>query len=396
MRHAKAYAKFLVGLLVPAGCGCAEAFLGLGSLFDSIGGGLNTIGTCLSPLAPIDLNAVFSSVEQISWLDDSAEITDAPQPEVQAFFREQLGQDVVPADYLTMRFYGLGPLSGGNVVELEPLSERISHVYLYDSDFALIPAGATRDFDGRRRILQVPIPRDSSAVDLRLDLAFLSETGESIARLTRRNDVAPLTPRSQTVVLHFSGQTEILFRSGWLLPTAIGPIDDGAARQAAVEEFRALYAPFHLTVLTDEDPPPDGPFSIIYIGPAEPPFDYYGFAETVDVGNVYQDDVAVVDANRPAIAMARLLGPDVYGRALGGIAAHEMGHLLGLYHVSDPDALMTGAQCQGAGLDIERMLRRQLREAPVTAAVAGLQEWVIGYQEPADYLLAVLGPAGPP
>ena len=180
------------------------------------------------------------------------------------------------------------------------------------------------------------------------------------------------------------------------MPTAIGPIDDGAARQAAVEEFRALYAPFHLTVLTDEDPPPDGPFSIIYIGPAEPPFDYYGFSETVDVGNVYQDDVAVVDANRPAIAIARLLGPDVYGRALGAIASHEMGHLLGLYHVSDPDALMTGAQCQGAGLDIERMLRRQLREAPVTAAVAGLQEWVIGYQEPADYLLAVLGPAGPP
>jgi len=396
MKGAGSFAGFAAGAFALMACGCAEAFLGLGGLFESIGGGLNTIGTCLSPLTPIDLNAVFTRVEQISWLDGSAEITDAPQPEVQAFLREQLGRDVAPAKYLTMRFYGLGPLSRGDLVELEPLSDRISHVYLYDSDFTLIPAGATRDFDGRRRIVQVPIPCDSSAVYLRLDLEFLSETGESIARLTRRSDGAPLTPRPQTVVLHFSGQTEVLFRSGWLLPTEIGPIDEGAARQAAVEEFRVLYAPFNLTVLTDEDPPPDGPFSVIYIGPAEPPFDYYGFSETVDGRNAYQDDVAVVDANRPAIALARLLGPDVYGRALGAIAAHEMGHLLGLYHVSDPDALMTGAQCQGTDLDIERMLRRQLREAPMTVAIAGLQKWVIGVQDPTEYLLAILGPAGPP
>ena len=121
---------------------------------------------------PIDVVSGIASAEPITWLDDSAEVTDAPQPEVQAFFREQLGQDVVPADYLTMRFYGLGPLSDGDVVELEPLGERIGHVYLYDSDFTLIPAGAARDFYGRRRILQIPIPRDSPAVYLRLGLEF--------------------------------------------------------------------------------------------------------------------------------------------------------------------------------------------------------------------------------
>jgi hypothetical protein len=269
----------------------------------------------------------------------------------------------------------------------------MDHVCLYDADCTLIPAGSARDFNGQRRTLQVPIARDTAAAYLRIDLEFLSERNEPIARLTRICSTAPPALRSQTVVLHFGGQAEVTFRNGLLLPAQIGAIDDPLVRDAAVEQFRAVYAPFNLTVLTDGDPLPTGPFSVVYIGPTDLPLFNYGLAEIVDSRNAYQDDVAVVDANQPALELASLLGPQTYGQALGMIAAHEMGHLLGLEHVSDPDALMTGAQCQGTGLDLGRMLARQFKKAPIILVSADLQEWVTGYQDAVPYLLEILGPS---
>lgn len=393
MKVARYRACIAISMLIVTVFGCADLFLGWGELFNNIGDGFNTIGTCLSPLEPIDLNGIFAKVELVTWQDNSAEVTDAPQTDMQTFLLEQLGQDVQPIYYRVLRFYGLGPVTQGDIVEIEPIGSRLSHVYLYDDRWTLIPAGEAHDFNGQQRIQQIAIPRDNSALYLRLDLEFLSETGEAIARVTRKKAMEVPETQPQTVVLNFAGQTDIWFRSGWLVPTEIGPIDDPVARQAAVEAFRTIFTPFGLTVLTNEDPTPEQPHSVIHIGPADPPFDYYGYAEMIDARNVYPDDVAIVDANRPAIALARVLGPAVYGRALGTIAAHEMGHLLGLYHVADSDALMTGAQCQGTELDIERMLRRNFKWAPLIAASDGLTEWVIGYQEPVAYLQSILGPA---
>jgi hypothetical protein len=393
MIHRKEYLHTCVGLLFVAISGCAEAFLGAGGFLGQVGDGLNAVGTCLSPLAPTDLNAVFTKAPLAEWADGSAEITDASQPEVEAFLGEQLGQDVTPADYLVLRIYQLGPLAKGEAIQIEPLSDVIDHVWLYDADHMLIPAGSVHDFDGRRRTLQIPITRDTTSAYLRIDLEFLSERDEPIARLTRLGAVTPSSPRPQTVVLHFGGQDEVTFRNGLIVPAQIGAIDDPTIRYAAVEQFRAIYAPFDLTVLTDGDPLPEGPFSVVYIGPTDLPAFNYGLAEIVDSRNVYPDDVAVVDADQPALDLARLLGPETYGRALGAIAAHEMGHLLGLEHVSDPDALMTGAQCQGAGLDVERMLARQFKKAPLILVSADLQEWILGYQDPVSYLMVILGPS---
>ncbi len=47
--------------------GCAETFLGAGGFFSTFGSGLNSIGTCLSPLTPIALNEVFSKAPAAVW-----------------------------------------------------------------------------------------------------------------------------------------------------------------------------------------------------------------------------------------------------------------------------------------------------------------------------------------
>ncbi|MGQ9648613.1 MAG: matrixin family metalloprotease [Phycisphaerae bacterium] len=322
-----------------------------------------------------------------------ADITDGGQPEVMAFLSGQLGQAVRPVDYLSLRLYQLGPLAAGEVVQVEPVGDVVARVSLYDHDYTFIPGGSTRDFDGQPRVLQVPITRDIASACLRLDLSFLSERNASIARLRRLQSAASPAPRQQAVVAHFAGQDEVIFRNGLIAPLRIGPLDDPVVRSTAIEEFRAVYAPFNLIVLTDEDPPPAGPFSVLDIGPSDLSLFSYGLAEICDSRNTCQDDVAVIDANQPALKLARLFGRVAYGRALGMIAAHEMGHLLGLEHVADADDLMTGAQCQGAGLNVERMLTRQLKRSPLILVSADLQPWVLGYQDAAAYLMEILGPA---
>lgn len=375
--------------------GCAQAFLGAGDFLSTFGDGLYSIGSCLSPLEPIELNEVFDKAPVVTWTDGMTEITDAAQPDVQAFLDEKLGEDVTPIDYRSLRFQHLGSLSRGEVIRVEAMSDVVYRVALYDADYTLIPAGSLHDFTGQRRALEIPIARDTLASYLRLDLRFLSETNQPMILLTRLGVMSRPEPRGQTVMLNFGGQEDVIFRSGYLIPARVGTIDDPVIRQIAARQFRSVFAPYNLTVLTDADPLPAAPFSAIHIGPAELSTYNYGLAEFIDSRNAYPDDIAVVDTNQPALDIARLLGPETFGRAIGMIAAHEMGHLLGLEHVSDPDALMTGAQCQGTGADIERMLRRQFKRAPIIMAVADLRQWVVGYQDAAAELLEMIGAAGP-
>ena len=392
MLQRKPSSQLFLGLLAITIAGCADTFLGAGSFLSTLGDGLTSVGTCLSPLTPVDLNEVLTKAPAITWSDGSAEITDASQPDVQAYLEEQLRQDIAPMNYQALRFYQIGPLSQGDLIEIKPLGDVLDFAALYDADLTLIPAGSVHDFEGNPRTLQVPIKRDTSVAYLRLDLMYLSETDRSIARLARQSGVAAPTPRTQTVVLHFGGQEGVTYRNGYLIPANIGSIDDSVVRQTVVDQFRDVYAPYNLTVLTDEDTPPEAPYSVIYIGATDLSVYNYGLAEQIDNRNLYLDDIAIVDANQIALELARVLGPVMYGRALAMIAAHEMGHLLGLEHVTDSDALMTGIQCQGTGLDVERMLQRQFKKAPILLIYDDLQQWTLGYQDAASDLLEILGP----
>ena len=392
----KPFQRWALALTVAAGmAGCAETFLGIGDFFTGIGGTFDTVGSCLSPLEPIELNLLFDRGDPAPWEGASAELTDAPQPDVLDVLEYEFGAEYVPAAFGVMRFFRVGLLNEGDVLLIEPLADRASWVYLYDSDNVLISGYELREFDGALRTVRVPVFESTRAAFLRLDLAFPSEVGEPVLRITRLFFPQLLTTKKQTVVLHFGGVDELRFRTGILRPTPVGAIEDPRVRQAALDEFSSRFLDYDLTVLTDDDPPPAGEHSRVFIGPADLPGELFGLSERVDGGNLVRDDRALVDADQFALNLVATFGPETYGRALGAIAAHEMGHLLGLFHVADPDALMTGAQCQGAGLNPERLISRDFSFAPLTLATDYLdgRDRTAGYQNPDAYLLRTLGPA---
>ncbi|MCP4248391.1 MAG: matrixin family metalloprotease [bacterium] len=70
----------------------------------------------------------------------------------------------------------------------------------------------------------------------------------------------------------------------------------------------------------------------------------FGIAEAVDHYNARHDDMAIIftESFDPG-KFVETPSAEQLGLAIGNIAAHEMGHLLGLNHVDDPVALMDGA-----------------------------------------------------
>ena len=206
-------------------------------------------------------------------------------------------------------------------------------------------------------------------------------------------------PCGQIVVLDFGGSEAVEFAYRGVdeeYETGpaffVEPLEDEIIRAACIESFMESFDGYGLTVLTDDDPLPDGSFSTIYIGVSDFSPGLAGLSEHVDLGNRYEDDVAVVNAGCLAADVMKLFSRRTAGEFLGKVAAHEMGHLLGLLHVWDPEAIMSDSRLTGIGLDISYVLEKQYTVAPICGTDDGI-DVLFGYQDAPRYLSEILGPA---
>jgi hypothetical protein len=388
-----------VGLIGLAGCG--EALLGLSESLDGLANNLAWAGECLSPWNNIALDDVFNAADRREWMDNALELTGVAQPNVTDSYGAMLSKIVTPDWYSGERMFDLGPIAAGEAITFEFLDDAVGVAALYDADQVLLlqvmqqVSTAVRDYDGALGSLVLPIRRDTAQCYLRVRLTTPGEIADPILRLTRARPPEPAHPKSATVVLHFGGATGVSFPYAYITPCDVSPFDDAVARTAAVAAFRDVFAPFNLAILTDADPVPAEPYSTIYIGRADPPIGgAEGIAELIDAGNQVANDCAMVDLGGAALSWARHLPPPDYGRAIGAVAAHEMGHLLGLVHVAAADALMSTGNI-GKGLDIRRLLSvgGGLSRAPVIWEEMSIGALTLGQQDEERTLLATLGEA---
>jgi hypothetical protein len=155
-------------------------------------------------------------------------------------------------------------------------------------------------------------------------------------------------PKSQTLYLNFDGgeveADNMLLKE--VRPFEAALIDqvysgqDQVIKQVIAETMLENYQGFEVVIVTDlAELPAEGQYSTVMFGSRSDRA--FGISESVDHYNGNAGDMAII--------FTESFGPQEFEStpaaeelavAIGNIASHEAGHLLGLNHVDDPAALM--------------------------------------------------------
>lgn len=247
--------------------------------------------------------------------------------------------------------YDLGPVEVGDriVAAVAPAAGSTLDPILaiFDANEELFALNDDVDYPTRLDSAIDEVVREASP-RFYLGVAKYQESGayEGTVQITRGQPVP--TPEAQYLMLNFAGGTVNIPSEGG--PISVPPfdaadIDATYAGQTAVikskivETVKKDYSRFHIQIVTSDDPaPPANCKSTIYFGSSNSL--KFGVAQSVDQSNRNRCDDGIVftdDFDKPFFPQPTTEG---IGIAIGNVAAHEAGHLLGLNHVADVLDLM--------------------------------------------------------
>lgn len=206
-----------------------------------------------------------------------------------------------------------------------------------------------------------------------------------------RGGTAP-DPAPQILFLDFDGAT-VDIPTIFAQPFELAPFDAGDIASAYVGQTETLkqliaetieqnYERFNVDVITSDEgePAADVKFSTLFLGGFDS--DTFGIAESVDLYNADFCDDAIIFTG--SFSPRLFTGTPTVGElavAIGNVAAHEAGHLLGLNHTDDDLDLMDDASPADAFIEDQEFM-----DAPLSADIMS-----IGSQDGALLLSEIVG-----
>ncbi|NLX23502.1 MAG: matrixin family metalloprotease [Phycisphaerae bacterium] len=301
-------------------------------------------GLDVAPTAEVEPNNSLATANVIAFDDTGRARIVAELPGLQ-----------IPMD---VDYFDLGPMTAGDRLTVQittPGSERQMVIGVFDGEGNLfrLALSTTRD-DGKivGPFFTEAIRHDSDHYYLAATLpTALGMPGAAYQALVtvQRGGPAP-EPQPQVVYLNFEGGEVEVPEVGQLVlgpfdPAGIDPAYAGQTalvREHVVQTARQNYARYNVTVLSsDEGPPPAGTaHSTVYFGGYDP-WSLGMALQGTDFYNANPSDDAIVFTERftDDLFTTRPTAEQL-GVALGNVAAHEVGHLLGLSHVVTAADLM--------------------------------------------------------
>lgn len=293
--------------------------------------------------------------------------------------------------------WDLGPMSAGDRVHLSVLTAIGSLLdptaAFFDANRDLFAVNDDRVGGGLDSFIDEAVREDTPHFYMAITASFYSSrSGDYLADLhVERGGPAPV-PAKQKVLLYFGAVNNIHidnvgnFTFNAFDGAQINPVYSGKTSEikaGIVTAFRQNYVRFNVeALLSDDGWPADGTdYSTIYFG---------GFSNTVfgissevdtwnanacDDGIIYTDSFDTAFAIQPSAAQIAL--------AIGNVAAHEAGHLLGLSHTADVTDLM-----DTTGSASTLLLDQEFKRAILDRSI-----FPFGYQNSANHLVLVVGNA---